>query len=119
MAKIALTDMTLVATDVPAMVAFYNSVFESDLKPWSAFGATLYRGTLGGVGLQLCPNEVAGVVAEQNRHQLRFQVPNLDAMLARVQAAGGALHGDLTQEGNKRLAAVEDPDGNTLELIEG
>jgi len=33
MPKIALTDLTLVATDVPAMVAFYNSVFESNLKP--------------------------------------------------------------------------------------
>ena len=71
------------------------------------------------MGLQLCPNDIANVVAEQNRHQLRFQVADLDAMLARVQAAGGALHGDMTQEGGKRLAAVEDPDGNTLELIEG
>lgn len=119
MPKIALTDMTLVATDVPAMVAFYNAVFEAGLTPRAAFGATLYRGTLGGVGLQLCPNEVAGVVAEQNRHQLRFRVRNLDTMLARVRAAGGVLRGEISQEAGQRLAAVVDPDGNTLELIEG
>jgi predicted enzyme related to lactoylglutathione lyase len=119
MANTTLTDMTLVATDVPAMVAFYNAVFEAGLTPRAAFGATLYQGNLGGVGLQVCPNAVAGVVAEQNRHQLRFQVTDLDAVLARVQAAGGALHSAISQEAGRRLAAVVDPDGNTIELIEG
>jgi hypothetical protein len=33
-------------------------------------GTTLYEGKLAGVGLLLCPNEIARAKAEQNRHQL-------------------------------------------------
>jgi catechol 2,3-dioxygenase-like lactoylglutathione lyase family enzyme len=116
--EITLTDLTLAANDMPGMVAFYNAVLAAELQPVEAYGTTLYRGRLGGLGLLLCPNEIAGVQAEQNRHQLRFRVARFEQALARAKAAGGTLRGEVLGEPGKRLAAVVDPDGNTLELSE-
>jgi predicted enzyme related to lactoylglutathione lyase len=117
-AEITLIDLTLAATDMPGMVAFYNALFHADLQPMAAYGTTLYRGRLSGLGLLLCPNEIAGVQAEQSRHQLRFRVAQFQQVLAQAQAAGGTLRGEVLGEVGKRLAAVVDPDGNTLELSE-
>jgi predicted enzyme related to lactoylglutathione lyase len=117
-AHLALTDLTLATTDTPGMVAFYNAVFDAGLEPVAAYGTTLYRGRLAGLGLLLCPNEIAGVDAQQNRHQLRFHVARLDEVIARAQATGGSLKGEIGEDRGRRLAAVVDPDGNTMELVE-
>lgn len=112
-----LDHITLATTHTAAMVTFYNRVFEANLVPVSAYSSTLHRGSLAGIELLLCPNEIAGVQAEQNRHQLRFRVPNLAQVLARVQAAGGTI--DVDQSGDQTArAAVRDPDGNTLEFVQ-
>jgi predicted enzyme related to lactoylglutathione lyase len=118
MSDIRLAAMTLAATDVAGMVAFYNAVFGCELVAKPAFGTTLYEGQLAGIKLVVCPNEVAGVNAEQNRHQLRFEVAGLAGMVARVLAAGGALKGEAGETADQRWAAVVDPDGNTIELVE-
>jgi predicted enzyme related to lactoylglutathione lyase len=116
--EFTLTDLTLAATDMAGMVAFYNALFKAELQPVRAYGTTLYRGRLGRLGLLLCPNEIAGVEAEQNRHQLRFRAAQFEQALAQAKAAGGTLRGEVMGEVGKRLAAVVDPDGNTLELSE-
>lgn len=73
-APIALTALTLAATHMAGMAAFYNLAFDADVQPVVAYGTTLNRGWLTGRGLLLCPDAVAGVDARQNRHQWRFQV---------------------------------------------
>jgi catechol 2,3-dioxygenase-like lactoylglutathione lyase family enzyme len=111
-----LLQMTLAATNVPAMVAFYDAVLDARLQPVTAYGTTLYRGAVAGVGLLLCPNEIAGVAAEQSRHQLRLRVPDLARAMERARASGGSLDGEVMEADGVRQAAVRDPDGNTLEL---
>lgn len=116
-ATFTLDHITLASTHTAAMVAFYNSVFDASLVPIAAHGSTLYRGSLAGIALLLCPNEIAGVQAEQNRHQLRFRVSDLAQVLERVQAAGGTVDADQGDTQTAR-AAVRDPDGNTLEFVQ-
>jgi predicted enzyme related to lactoylglutathione lyase len=83
-----------------------------------AYGTSLHEGTLGGLQLLLCPNEIARVNAEQNRHQLKFHVENIADSLKRVVAAGGSVQGEVTEFAGEKIVAVRDPDGNTIELAE-
>lgn len=78
-----------------SIVAFYNLAFDADLQPVAAYGTTLARGWLTGRGLLLCSDAVAGVDARQNRNRWRFQVAQLDEGIARAQAAGGSLAGEV------------------------
>src|SRR5205823_2793339 len=106
--------ITLATTDTAAMAAFYNHIFGAELSPIAAYGTTLYKGSLGAVELLLCPNEIAAVIAEQNRHQLRFEVEDIDSLIQRVLEAGGTVDGEIAVDSHTgvRSVAVRDPDGN-------
>jgi len=118
----AFAQITLAATRVEAVTDFYNAVFGAGLEPdveAYADDITFYRGTLAGVPLLVVPNEVAGVAAEQSRHQLHISVADLDATLSAVQEMGGTVESELTadEEGAPRTVVVRDPDGNTIVLV--
>src|SRR5580693_6363729 len=109
-----LARMTLAVDDPDGMVAFYNACFDCDLAPVP--GSPLFAGTFGGVELYLCPNSVARVVAELNRHQLRVAVEDPESVARAVVAAGGGI---VNRFGSAEglVIGVEDPEGNTLELV--
>jgi predicted enzyme related to lactoylglutathione lyase len=107
--------ITLAVTHVDAVIAFYNEIFDSGIEPLG--DSPLYAGTLGGVPLLVCPNEIAGVDASQSRHQLRFVVDDIEDVLAHVPLAGGSLL-NRDRVGGRLVVGISDPDGNTYELIE-
>ena len=108
-----LTHMTLATTRTTEMVKFYDTLFGTELKPTEAYGTTLYNGNLAGISLTICPNEIAGVQAEQSRHQLAFRVADLAAILSGVEAAGGSIETPMTDPLTQ--AILRDPDSNTIE----
>ena len=108
-ARVELVELSLAATDVQAMVRFYDTLFDAGLQPSEAFGTTFHRGALHGVAFVLAPNDLAGVEARQNRHQFVYAVTDLSAFLARVTEAGGTV-----RDSTGTVATVLDPDGNTL-----
>ena len=67
----------------------------------------LYVGTCGELQLQLCPRELAGIDAEQNRHQLTIAVADVAATIELAKQHGGQAIDE---------SAVRDPDGNSIEL---
>jgi len=108
-----LVKITIAVTNMQPMVEFYNAVCEANLKPVTAYGMTLYSGKLGGADVLMCPNEIAGVEAKQNRKQLTFAVPDVEQIAVRAVAAGGSIV-------NRDASAigVSDPDGNTIEFVQ-
>jgi predicted enzyme related to lactoylglutathione lyase len=114
--SLQLTQMTLATTHMPEMVRFYNVLFAAELQPTEAFEMTLYRGTLAGIPLLLCPNAIAGVEAEQSRHQLAIRVADLITLLELVETAGGSLETPITD--SMTSAILRDPDGNTIEITQ-
>jgi predicted enzyme related to lactoylglutathione lyase len=50
--------------------------------------------------------------------RINFRVPDLDAMVAQLRAAGIAVDVDATIYPNGRFAHLRDPDGNGIELWE-
>ncbi|HZD09924.1 MAG TPA: VOC family protein [Candidatus Binatia bacterium] len=115
---LALRGITITAVDVEAMVEFYNTLFDADLQPFEGFGTLLYRGQMAGFPLLMCPNEILGIEADKNRIQLSLTVSNLEEMLQKTVAYGGAQIQPITEEPGRKLCGIADPDGNTIELEE-
>ena len=100
------------------MVAFYSAVLDSAFEPVEMYGRTLHRGRTGdGLELLVCPADLAGVDATNNTIQLRL-LPDVDAAHRRALDHGGSSLNEPISDGRRRLAAVRDPDGNSLELGE-
>ena len=106
--------VTLAVDDPESMVAFYNQAFGCGLS--GRAGSPLFVGQFAGLEFQLCPNSVAGVVAEQNRHQFRVAVEDVERITASVISAGGSLV-NRTGDGALEVVGISDPEGNTLELV--
>lgn len=115
---IAPTQLTLATNDTSAMVQFYSAVFGISLQPVPAHATTLYRGTLHTLAFVLCPNSLAGVEAQQSRHQFTYGVRDLDALLARAVAAGGLVHEQTPANGRLASVVILDPDGNSLVFVQ-
>jgi predicted enzyme related to lactoylglutathione lyase len=114
--SITLEGVTIAPNNVPAMVHFYNQVFEAGLEPFAAFGTTLYKGQLAGLRLVFCPNEFLGIQAEKNIQQFGFAVSDIKAIVNRAVAAGG--QGEIQESEQGRIGSLYDPDGNSIELTE-
>ncbi len=102
-----LTRITIAVSNMPEMIDFYNVVLDAQLS--TSTNSPLVRGTVAGFELVLCPNEIAQVVAEQNRKQLHFEVDDLEMIIKRMQDANGKIINQDRQE-----IDVSDPDGNTI-----
>ena len=116
--SMTISRVTLATTNMTAMTRFYNEVFAAGLRRTVVGGAVMELGTLAGVELLLCPNEIARVDAALNRHMFRIAVDDVASVLERVRRAGGTVDAPPALIDGRRLAAVRDPDGNTIELTE-
>lgn len=108
-ASVRLVEVGLTANDVPAMIRFYDELFGARLEALPAYGTTFYRGTLHGVRFVIAPNDLAGVEADQNRHQFVYETSDLRAVLEAAMRAGGVVRDEADG-----AATVLDPDGNTI-----
>ena len=111
--------LTIAATNMDHMVKFYNAVFTARLEPTVHIGEEqFYAGRLGDMKLTFCPNTIAGVVAEQNRQQFRFQVADIAAVMANGVANHGGEINPVEEYKGAKVASLADPDGNTIEFVE-
>jgi predicted enzyme related to lactoylglutathione lyase len=115
---IRISQITVAVNDAEAMRNFYEKVFQCTFRSFELQGHTLYSGTFAGIDLVLCPNEIPGVVAEQNRHQFDIVVPDLEKALENVKAAGGKMMDEVQITERSKVASIIDPDGNTMVLIQ-
>ena len=114
-----ITGLTIATLNMRQMVAFYNAVFGAGLKATVHIGPEqFYGGRLGDIELTLCPNAIAGVIAEQNRQQFRFQVSDIEAVMARGLASHGSEINPVDEYKGAKVASLADPDGNTIEFVE-
>ena len=110
------TGITIAVTNAEAMFRFYTEVFGAKLEPKSFGDFTMYAGMLGELRLTLCPRELAGISAEQNRHQLSIAIDDVREAYNRALAGGGSSINAPMQRGVVCSAAIRDPDGNSIEI---
>ncbi len=114
-----LVGLTVAAVKMEKMVSFYNAVFNARLKATVHIGAEqFYAGELCGMKLTFCPNAIAGVIAEQNRQQFRFEVADIEAVMAAGLANHGSEINPIEEYKGAKVASLADPDGNTIEFVE-
>lgn len=106
--------ITLAVEDIDSMVEFYNAIFGCGLAPVN--GSPVSKGRFADIDLVVCPNSVAGVIADQNRHQFRLIVEDAEALATRIEVAGGSVVNRDILSG-KAIVGVADPEGNTYELV--
>ncbi len=117
MASFNLLKITIACTDISAMTAFYSKVFNVEFKERD-FGFKMYSTKIGDINFLFCPNEIAGVIAEQNRHQFDYLVENIGEVIDRALSAGGLLHTELQKTETESNVTIQDPDGNTMNFIQ-
>ena len=112
-----LVHFTLATEDVHAARDFYGTVFDESFEAMEIGSETLYRGSLAGLGMVICPTQMADVVANRSRHQLQLEVDDVAVVVERAASAGGRIHTPLSNENGRSYAVVCDPDNNTIELV--
>jgi predicted enzyme related to lactoylglutathione lyase len=113
--SVRISNITIAATRIDTMAAFYNAVLETNFQPIELFpGTTAYHGILAGIPVLLCPNSVAQVDAKQNRQQFDFLVDDVQATLDTALAHGGTTLQPVQEHNNTIIASVYDPDGNSM-----
>lgn len=115
--QISVVRIVLATIKLEEMARFYGAVFEMTMLPLQAHGATLYQCSSNGVTVLLCPNSIAGVTAEQSRHQMTFRVRNLAGIMRDVQALGCVVKTENEDDAGPQHILLTDPDGNSLELV--
>ena len=114
-----LVGLTIAAIKMENMVKFYNAVFDARLKATVHIGdEQFYAGILCDMKLTLCPNSIAGVNADQNRQQFRFEVADIEAAMAAGMANHGSEINPVDEYKGAKVASLADPDGNTIEFVE-
>ncbi len=110
--------VTMAITHMEAMVRFYESVFDTRFESFEAMGERFYQGRLFGCVVLFCPNRIAGVVADQNRHQFDLLTDQIDAVVRRAVDAGGTARDETGPNGGVKTVRITDPDGNTMVVIQ-
>jgi predicted enzyme related to lactoylglutathione lyase len=109
----------LVSRDLPRLAGFYRDLLGAvEIERVPAEGPTFF------VGLRI-GDSTLGVVADGNapdgpqRMLLSVDVPDVDTLLTRVGDLGGQVRGPANDmPWGQRVAHVQDPDGNTVNLTQ-
>ena len=115
--------ITLFVEDVPAARAFYMRVFglpvhfEDEVSCVFAFGPTLVNLLAAGEGPELIAPAAVGAPGSGARFQLTVDVPDVDAVVARLRELGvERLNGPIDRPWGVRTAAFRDPAGHVWEV---
>lgn len=107
--------LTIAVVRMEAMAGFYARVLGAELTASGPFRI----GRMQGMSLVLCPREIAGVKAEANTIQLRFVVKDVAEAVRLAKGAGGTVIDEPAARGGAMSGSVRDPDGNSLEFVQG
>ena len=97
------------ARDVEATASFYATVFE-----WSLSGNARHRSFTDASGELLGAFMPEREISREAGHLPYIYVGDVDAAVARIQAAGGSIEREPYREGALRVATFRDPSGNLM-----
>jgi predicted enzyme related to lactoylglutathione lyase len=112
-----LVHFTLASDDTGVAKSFYSGVFGDEFAAVEVGDETLYRGSLAGLGMVICPSSMAEVEANRSRHQFQLEVEDVATLVDRAESSGGRVHTPMSDVNGRPYACICDPDNNTIELI--
>ena len=114
--RVSLSTVALRVHRMDQMVAFYTQAFGARFREVNTNGFKSQFGDVAGITLKLVPIRAAVDFDGYPVHQMGFTVSDVDAVIALALKHGGRREGEVVREGGRVMAAVRDPDGNTIEL---
>jgi predicted enzyme related to lactoylglutathione lyase len=112
--EITIVGITLAVTNMKKMLDFYSKVFNITFEEKKMYNSKLYFANCCDVKLIFCPAQLAQNTAEQNRHQLEFEVSDLASTIATIKESGGQLMGEIIKSDDALNVGIYDPDGNSI-----
>jgi catechol-2,3-dioxygenase len=109
-----LKKITLAVNDLDAMTAFYSKLLGLDFSDLKIYNSTVKVAQINGIQLMLCPNNIAGVQADQARHQFEFSVNSLMEISLNEYFKTFIA----TEMSNSTELTLIDPDRNTIIITE-
>ncbi|WP_420317964.1 VOC family protein [Ekhidna sp.] len=106
--------MTIAVTDMHKMVAFYSKVFHLVFEEIEMYESKLSKTQIDAIELLFCPAEIARNTAKQNRHQLEFEVEDLDHTISLVKMNDGTVMGEPSKDSYFVQVGIKDPDNNSI-----
>jgi catechol 2,3-dioxygenase-like lactoylglutathione lyase family enzyme len=111
-----ISSIALRVANVEAMLQFYSQAFGVKFHEVNTYGISSHFGELNGILLKFVPIRDEADFKNYPVHQMGFNVPDVDAVIALALQHGGREEGNVIRSEGKTQAAVRDPDGNTIEL---
>lgn len=112
----------LYASDPEALAAWYSRAFGLQLQNWGESHGIEFPSADREPGGRLASTTFAIFPAKGEssgrRVMLNWRVDDLEAAMARLQAAGAVFPGEVAADDYGRFARTEDPEGNGVELWE-
>ena len=110
----------LVTPDLDRLLAFYTGLFGArEIMRFPADGPVFYLGLAMGDSELGLSSDASVVAGDPGRMLLSIDVPDVDALLPRVEelgGTGGAGANDMPW--GQRVAHIKDPDGNVVNLTQ-
>lgn len=114
----ALSSVALRVHNADALESFYVEAFGAEFRTVTTGAVSSRFGELSGVTLKFVPIRGDADFDGFPVHQLGFEVDDLDAVVQAALRHGGRIEDPARVIDGRRVAAIRDPDGNTVELIE-
>lgn len=113
-----LTEIVIACFKLEEMLDFYKSVFSIPFNEVTIPQGKIYEANDDDLKITLCPADIAGITAKDNRHQLTFVVPDINSCIRKTERFGGTLMNELEETNDCLQIAVRDVDNNSIVLKE-
>lgn len=114
--KVSLSTVAMRVKHMDQMTAFYTEAFGARFREVDTSGLRSQFGDVAGLTIKLVPIRDNADFDNFPVHQLGFNVSDVDSVIALAIKYGGRQEGSVVREGERTLAAIRDPDGNSIEL---
>ena len=110
----------IVTADLDRLLAFYTGLFGAqEIMRFPADGPVFYVGLAVGDSELGLSSDASVVAGDPGRMLLSIDVPDVDALLPRVEELGGSGGGGANDmPWGQRVAHIKDPDGNVVNLTQ-
>lgn len=105
---------TLYVTDMPKSLVFYNQLLEIPILG-NHENKMVFLGLEGHPGLELIATDTP---TPHSGFSIGFEVPNMDAITARLAQNGYPIKRQFSPDGTTKLCFLDGPDGEEVELIQ-
>ena len=115
---VRIDNITIAVDNIESIVDFYSNTFNLDLNEIDLGEFSMYVGNINDIQVLFCPKSIAGITAVENTIQIRLVVEKIEETIDKAIRSGGGKLGDIQISDGVKTAAIIDPDGNSIELIQ-